>query len=287
MASEEREGMWKSNLYIGAIALGLSLATVARADDPTVDTVVATVNGTDITLGQMIALRATLPAQYLQLDDTTLFNGILDQIVQQTVLAAAAKPSKRDELTLQNQRVGYLAGTVLEQTAGAAITDEALKAAYDAKYAAATPSKEFHAAHILVKTEDEAKAIKAELDKGTDFDTLAKDKSTGPSGPNGGDLGWFSAGMMVKPFEDAVMALKPGEISGPVQTEFGWHIIKLEEVRDAKVPTMEEAHDELSGNLRQKAVEAKVKEMTDAAKIEKKTDGIDPSIIKSETLFDK
>jgi peptidyl-prolyl cis-trans isomerase C len=279
--------MRKSNLLLGAIALGLSVATVARADDPTVDTVVATVNGTDITLGQMIALRATLPAQYLQLDDATLFNGILDQIIQQTVLAAEAKPSKRDELTLENQRVGYLAGTVLEQTAGAAITDEALKAAYDAKYASATPSKEFHAAHILVKTEDEAKAIKAELDKGADFDTLAKDKSTGPSGPNGGDLGWFSAGMMVKPFEDAVMALKPGEISGPVQTEFGWHVIKLEEVRDAKVPTIEEAHDDLSGDLRQKAVEARVKEATDAAKIEKKTDAIDPAIIKSETLFDK
>lgn len=273
-------------ILLGAIAFGMSLATLARAEDPTADTVVAKVNDTEITLGQMIALRETLPAQYLQLGDDTLFNGILDQLIQQTVLAAEATPTKKDELKLENQRVGYLAGTVLEATAGAAVTDEAVKAAYDAKYASAEPSKEFHAAHILVATEDEAKAIKEDLDKGAEFNALAKEKSTGPSGPNGGDLGWFSAGMMVKPFEDAVMALKPGEISGPVQTEFGWHIIKLDEVRDAEVPSMDEARDELSGDIREKAVEARVAEVTGAAQIEKMTDGIDPAIIKNEQLFD-
>ena len=269
-------------LFAAAVLVG----TMARAEDPTADTVVATVNGTDITLGQMIALRDTLPAQYLQLDDKTLFDGILDQLVQQTALAADAKPTKKDELTLENQRVGYLAGTVLEATAAGAISDDALKAAYDAKYGAADPAKEFHAAHILVPTEDEAKAVKTELDGGADFATVAKEKSTGPSGPNGGDLGWFSAGMMVKPFEDAVMALAVGKVSDPVQTEFGWHVIKLYETRDASVPTLDEAKDELSGDLRQKAVESRVKEVTDAAKVEKMTDGIDPAVIKSDKIFD-
>lgn len=278
--------MPKPNLVLGAVALAMSMAFMAHAEEPTADTVVAKVNGTEITLGQMIALRDTLPAQYLQLGDDTLFEGILDQLIQQTALAAKAKPSKREELTLENQRVGYLAGTVLENTAGAAITDEALKAAYDAKYAAAEPSKEFRAAHILVKTEDEAKAIKDQIDKGADFTALAKEKSTGPSGPNGGDLGWFSVGMMVQPFEDAVKALKPGEVSGPVETEFGWHIIKLDEVRDAAVPSMEDARDDLAGDIRQKAVEARVSEVTGAAKIEKMTDGIDPAIIKAENIFD-
>ncbi|MEZ5771297.1 MAG: peptidylprolyl isomerase [Defluviimonas denitrificans] len=269
-------------LFAAAVLVG----TMARAEDPTADTVVATVNGTDITLGQMIALRDTLPAQYLQLDDKTLFDGILDQLVQQTALAADAKPTKKDELTLQNQRMGYLAGTVLEATAEGAISDDALKAAYDAKYGTTDPAKEFHAAHILVPTEDEAKAIKAELDGGADFATVAKEKSTGPSGPNGGDLGWFSAGMMVKPFEDAVMALAVDQVSDPVQTEFGWHVIKLYETRDASVPTLDEAKDELSGDLRQKAVEARVKEVTDTAKVEKMTDGIDPAVIKSDKIFD-
>lgn len=278
--------MLKPNLVLGAVALAMSMAVMAHAEEPTADTVVATVNGTKITLGQMIALRDTLPAQYLQLGDDTLFEGILDQLIQQTALAAEAKLTKREELTLENQRVGFLAGTVLEKSAGAAITDAALKAAYDAKYAGADPAREFHAAHILVKTEDEAKAIKDQIDKGADFATLAKEKSTGPSGPNGGDLGWFSAGMMVKPFEDAVMALKPGEVSGPVETQFGWHIIKLDEVRDAAVPSMEEARDELVGDIRQKAVKARVSEVTGAAQIQKMTDGIDPAIIKADNILD-
>lgn len=273
-------------LFPALFAAAVLAGTVARAEDPTADTVIATVNGTDITLGQMVALRDTLPAQYLQLDDKTLFDGILDQLVQQTALAADAKPTKKDELTLENQRVGYLAGTVLEATAAGAISDDALKAAYDAKYGAADPAKEFHAAHILVPTEDEAKAIKTELDGGADFAAVAKEKSTGPSGPNGGDLGWFSAGMMVKPFEDAVMALAVDQVSDPVQTEFGWHVIKLYETRDASVPTLDEAKDELSGDLRQKAVETRVKEVTDTAKVEKMTDGIDPAVIKSDKIFD-
>lgn len=277
--------MKTSTLFAAVAAISMAATAALRAEEPTADTVVATVNGTDITLGQMIALRATLPEQYLQLDDKSLFDGILQQIIQQTALAATATPTKTDELTLENTRIGYLAGKALEAAAEGAVSDDAVKAAYDAKYATATPAKEYNAAHILVKTEDEAKAIKAELDKGADFDTLAKDKSTGPSGPNAGDLGWFSAGMMVKPFEDAVMTMKPGEVSGPVETEFGWHIIKLKELRDAAVPSLDDSKAEISGDLRQKAVEARVKEITDAAKVAKMTDGIDPAVIKSETIL--
>jgi peptidyl-prolyl cis-trans isomerase C len=277
--------MRTSTLFAALAAISIAATTAVRAEEPTADTVVATVNGANITLGQMIALRATLPEQYLQLDDKALFDGILQQIIQQTALAGTATPTKKDELTLENSRIGYLAGKVLEDTAAAAVSDEAVKAAYDAKYANATPTKEFNAAHILVDTEDAAKAIKAELNKGADFDTLAKEKSTGPSGPNAGDLGWFGAGMMVKPFEDAVMTMKPGDVSAPVQTEFGWHIIKLKEVRDAAVPALEDAKAEITGDLRQKAVEARVKEITDGAKVEKKTDGIDPALIKSETIL--
>lgn len=278
--------MLKPTLLLGAVALGISVATLAHAEEPNADTVVAKVNGTEITLGQMIALRDTLPPQYLQLEDATLFNGILDQLIQQTALSEQAKPTRRDELTIENQRLGYLAGTVLDRVAKDATTDDAVKAAYAAKYGKAEPTKEYHAAHILVKTEEEAKAIKAELDKGADFTALAKEKSTGPSGPNGGDLGWFSAGMMVKPFEDAVMAMKAGEVSGPVQTEFGWHVIKLDEVRDKAAPTMDEARDELAGAIREKAVQDHVAEVTKAAKIEKMTDGIDPAAIKDEKILD-
>lgn len=279
--------MLKSALF-GA-ALAVATAGVVRAAEPTADTVVATVNGKDITLGHMIAMRESLPPQYLQLDDKTLFDGILDQLVQQEALAevAAADLRKRDTLTLENQRRGYLAGVTLDETAKAAVTDAAVQALFDEKYAHAEPGKEYSAAHILVATEDEAKAIKAELDGGADFAAIAKEKSTDRgSAAAGGDLGWFGVGMMVKPFEDAVIAMKKGEVSAPVQSQFGWHIIKLNDERTAAKPTIEDVRAELEGELQGSAVEAKVTELTGAAKVEKKVDGVDPAILKNVTLID-
>ncbi len=279
--------MLKSALF-GA-ALAVATAGVVRAADPAADTVVATVNGKDITLGHMIAMRESLPPQYLQLDDKTLFDGILDQLVQQEALAevSAAEMRKRDTLTLENQRRGYLAGVTLDETAKAAVTDAAVQALFDEKYAHAEPGKEYSAAHILVATEDEAKAIKAELDGGADFAAIAKEKSTDRgSAAAGGDLGWFGVGMMVKPFEDAVIAMKKGEVSAPVQSQFGWHIIKLNDERTAAKPTIEDVRAKLEGELQGSAVEAKVTELTGAAKVEKKVDGIDPAILKNVALID-
>lgn len=279
--------MLKSALF-GA-ALAVAVAGAARADEPTADTVVATVNGKDITLGHMIAMRESLPPQYLQLDDKTLFDGILDQIIQQEALADVAEAGirKRDTLMLDNQRRGYLSGVTLDETAKAAVTDEAVQALFDEKYANAEPGKEYQASHILVATEDEAKAIRAELDGGADFAAIAKEKSTDRgSASAGGDLGWFGVGMMVKPFEDAVIAMKKGEISAPVQSQFGWHVIKLVDERTAAKPTIEDVRAELEGDLQGRAVEAKVTELTDAAKVEKKTEGIDPAILKNVALID-
>lgn len=279
--------MLKSALF-GA-ALAVAVAGAARADEPTADTVVATVNGKDITLGHMIAMRESLPPQYLQLDDKTLFDGILDQIIQQEALADVAEAGirKRDTLMLDNQRRGYLSGVTLDQTAKAAVTDEAVQALFDEKYANAEPGKEYQASHILVATEDEAKAIRAELDGGADFAAVAKEKSTDRgSASAGGDLGWFGVGMMVKPFEDAVIAMKKGEISAPVQSQFGWHVIKLVDERTAAKPTIEDVRAELEGDLQGRAVEAKVTELTGAAKVEKKVDGIDPAILKNVALID-
>ena len=280
--------MLKSAL-LGAVLGAFTLCGAAWAEDPTADTVVATVNGKDITLGNMIAMRESLPPQYLQLDDQTLFNGILDQIIQQEALAEATEGNlkKRDTLTIENNTRSYLAGVMIDQTAKASVTDEALQALFDERYGQQEPGQEYHAAHILVETEDEAKSIEADLQSGGDFGAIAKEKSTDRgSAAAGGDLGWFGLGMMVKPFEDAVVALKPGEISAPVQSQFGWHIIKLDEVRTAAKKTIADVHDELAGELQGNAVEAKVKELTDAAKVEKMTDGIDPAILKNAGLID-
>ena len=280
--------MLKPAHILGAIALSLALTGTARAEDPTADTVVATVNGTEITLGHMIALRDNLPAQYLQLDDQTLFDGILDQIIQQVALSEEAEANlrKRDTLVLENQRRGYLAGVTLDETAKAAVTEEKIEELFQERYAGQEPGKEYSAAHILVETEEEAKAIKAEIDGGADFAATAKEKSTGPSGPNGGDLGWFGVGMMVKPFEEAVIAMEAGQVSDPVETQFGWHIIKLNEVRSAAAPTIEDVREELAGELQGNAVEEKVKVLTDAAEVEKTVEGIDPAILKNSELLD-
>lgn len=282
--------MMKSGRFLSATLFALCVATPILADEPAASTVVATVNGTEITLGQMIATREALPPQYLELADDVLFNGVLEQLIQQTALAAVGEgtQSALDKLIIENQKRTYLSSIVLDQAAASAVTDEALKAAYDAKYAKAEPAQEYHAAHILVATEEEVKAIKAELDAGGDFAKIATAKSTDKgSAANGGDLGWFGVGMMVKPFEDAVVAMKPGTVSEPIKTDFGWHIIKLSEVRAKAAPKFEEVKDELTGDLRQKAVEDKVKELTEAAKIERKVDGIDPAILKKTELVDQ
>ena len=275
--------------FLSAALLALAFASPLRAADPTADTVVAVVNGTEITLGHMIATRDALPEQYRQLPDDVLFNGVLEQIIQQTALAQVGETqqTKRDTLALDNQKRTYLAGVVLDSVAKAGVSDEALQKLYDEKYAKAEPAKEFSAAHILVATEEEAKAIKAEIDAGGDFAVIAKEKSSDKgSAANGGDLGWFGLGMMVKPFEDAVIAMEKDKVSDPVKSDFGWHIIKLNDIRTVETPKLEDVKEELTGDLRQQAVEAKVKELTDAAKVEKRVDGIDPAILKNAALID-
>ncbi len=276
--------------YGAVLLLGTALATgtvaPAMAEGETADTVVATVNGTNITLGQVIALGQRLPQQYQSMPDDALFKGIVDQLVQQTALAQSldGKLTKADEINLENNRTGYLASNVVQAAAAAAVTPEALQKAYDAKYATVTPGTEYHAAHILVADEAKAKDLKAQIDGGADFAELAKANSSDGSAASGGDLGWFGVGMMVKPFEDAVVKMQPGQVSDPVQTQFGWHIIKLEETRPAAVPTLDEVKAELSNELQNQAVEAKVKEITDAAKIEK-VEGIDPKLLRDQNLI--
>ncbi|MFC0279047.1 peptidylprolyl isomerase [Falsigemmobacter intermedius] len=262
--------------------LGATAALPALAQDAS--TVVATVNGKEITLGHLSVLRDQLSEQYRQLPDDVLFKGLLDQVIQQTALATEGESlvAKRDELTLENDRRAYMAGLALQTAVKAAVTDEALQKAWDARYKDAAPATEYNASHILVAEEEEAKKLKAEIDNGADFAELARAHSTDGSAQGGGSLGWFGLGMMVKPFEEAVVALKAGEVSAPAQTQFGWHIVKLNETRQAETPKLEDVKAELTMELEQTAVEEKIKAAEAAAKIERKADGIDPAILKSD-----
>jgi len=275
--------MQKTLTFLAPFAIAASLALpVSAQEDVKADTVVATVNGTDITIGNMIIARATLPEQYQQLPPEVLFKGILDQLVQQTAISQAYKDDlpKRVTLALENERRQLIAGEVIEKSMAKEITPEELQAAYDETYANAEPTQEYNASHILVETEEDALAVKAEIEGGADFAEVAKEKSTGPSGPSGGSLGWFGPGMMVPAFETAVAELEVGDISAPVKTQFGWHIIKLEDKRSKEAPALEEVKAELETQVRQIKAQAMIEELTAAATVDRTAaEGIDPTVL--------
>lgn len=252
------------------------------------DTVVATVNGTEITLAHMIVLKQRLPQQYQSLPANVLFDGILDQLVQQTVLGqSGGELSPGSRATLENEERALKASELIQSITDVAITDEALQEAYEETYAEVVPETEYNASHILVETEEEALAIIEELEGGAEFALVAQEKSTGPSGPNGGQLGWFGAGAMVPTFEEAVVALEPETVSAPVQTQFGWHVIRLNESRLKEAPTLDMVREDLVAQLRQVAVEARVTELTDGADITRKTvDDIDPALLDNLSLLE-
>lgn len=256
--------------------------------DVDADTVVATVNGEDITIGHMIVMVARLPQQYQELPDDVLFSGVLDQLIQQIALAGdmGSELSKGSKLALENERRGFLAGEAMRILAENAVTEEALQALYDERFADFEATDEFSAAHILVETEEAAKEIKAELDGGADFATVAQEKSTGPSGPNGGDLGWFGKGMMVEPFEEAILAMEPGQVSDPVQTQFGWHVIKLNEIRQTQAPSLEEVRDDVAQEIQQNAIEAAMTAAAEGANVTRDDQGIDPAVVRKLELVE-
>ncbi|AXQ94861.1 peptidylprolyl isomerase [Cereibacter azotoformans] len=271
-----------------AALCALALAAPVRADEVTADTVVATVNGQEITLGHMIALRAGLPDQYQSLPDEALFKGILEQLIQQAALSQSVEGTvtKRDQLSLQNEERGFLSAVAMRRVVEGAVTDEALQAAYDARFADAAEQTEYNASHILVETEEEATKLKAEIEGGADFADMAREHSSDGAAANGGSLGWFGLGMMVKPFEDAVVGMKPGEVAGPIETQFGWHLVKLNETRIAEKPTLDEMRDELAGQIEQEAIARHIDEVTAKATIVRPGEGIDPATLRKEELLD-
>jgi peptidyl-prolyl cis-trans isomerase C len=272
------------SLPLAALLGGLAIGALAQGK-PTADTVVATVNGTDITLGHMILVRETLPQQYDQYPDEVLYDGILEQLIQQTLVAQSGPgvDTRRIKAAIDNERRALLATVELEKTATAAATEEAIQAAYAETYLNADLGKEWNASHILVETEDEAKALITELDAGADFAALAREKSTGPSGPSGGELGWFGPGMMVEPFETAVAAMEAGTHSAPVQTQFGCHVIRLNEVRSTQAPDLEQVREEMVNKVQADAVRKMIDQLTESATVTRAEAGSIPVGILRET----
>jgi peptidyl-prolyl cis-trans isomerase C len=272
--------MKKFATFAAASALAM-VSSAATAQDVSQDTVVATVNGTEITLGHMIIAYTQLPAQYQQLPAEVLWDGLTDQLVQQTLLAdALTEMTSRGQKTIDNEVRQIRAGELLAAIADEQINEAAIQAAYDDLFADASPEAEYNASHILVASEEEALAVQARADAGEDFAALARELSPGPSGPNGGELGWFGAGMMVSEFETAVMNMDVGTVSAPVQTQFGWHVIKLNDMRDKPLPTLDEMRDQLIGQLQDTLINQKIEELTaDAVIVSGNISEFDPSIL--------
>jgi len=282
--------MFRHLMTSTALTAGLVLSTPLLAQDaPSAEMIVATVGETEITLGHMLSLRAGLPQQYDQVPPEVLFKGVLDQLVQQTLLMKAHEgdPSLAAQMQLDNERRAILAADVAENVLNDVLTDAALQEAFEARYADADPETEYKAAHILVETEAEAKKLIEEIEGGANFASLAQEHSTGPSGPSGGDLGWFGDGVMVPEFFDAVAALGEGGVSAPVQTQFGWHVIQLKETRIKERPALDEVREELAGELRQAAFDAYIAELEAESSVARDAgDALDPALINQTDLLE-
>lgn len=273
-------------LAAGALACFSLTAVHAQEAEVSAETVLAVVNGTEITMGHVILLRTQLPEQYLSAPDDLLFEGILDQLIDQTLLGGTlAEDSLEIRLTLENETRALRAATVIDAIIGAPFSDEKIQAAYDTLYGDFPEQPEFNASHILVETEDEAKALIVALEAGADFAELAKEKSTGPSGPDGGELGWFGIGMMVPPFEAAVLGMEEGQISAPVQTQFGWHVLILNSKRNKPAPELAMVLADLTQSIQQEKLDATVTELRNAASVEMMVEGVDPATIRNLDLL--
>lgn len=237
------------------------------------DKVVARVDGTPITEAQLKLARDELGQDITQLPENAQRELVLQYVVELTLLADAAREANFDESEDYKQLARYyemraLRDIFFQREIQGGVTDEAAQALYDERIGSAEPEPEVKARHILVETEDEAKAIAQQLADGADFAELAKEKSTGPSSENGGDLGFFSKEQMVAPFAEAAFKMETGEISEPVKTRFGWHVIKVEDKRDRQPPKFADIKERLKGSLVRQNLQERMAKLRGDANIE-------------------
>jgi peptidyl-prolyl cis-trans isomerase C len=239
---------WKSIAVAGAIAgFAVTLPGLASAQS----NVVAKVGTLEITEMELAFAEADLQQQFAQVPEDKRRAAILAALIDIKLLANKAIEAGDEKDDKYRSQIAFLQARALhnlffEKNIANSVTDEEVKARFDKEIVAIVPEKEIKARHILVKTEEEAKEVIKQLEGGADFVELAKEKSTGPSGPQGGDLGYLSKGNTVPEFETAVFALADGEYTKtPVQTQFGWHVIQREEARDKPLPKFEEVSDQI------------------------------------------
>jgi peptidyl-prolyl cis-trans isomerase C len=267
---------WSALLLVAAF-IGLVPVSATAADDP----VLARVNGVDIKQSDLDFAASEVGPRIASLPMTDRRRVLLQYVIENELMAGAGQKDSLDKTENFPGRVAYhqrraLRDAFFDVKITGAVTEADAKKIFDEKIKEVKPEQEIHARHILVATEAEAKEIAERLKKGEDFAVLAKEKSK-DTGAEGGDLGFFTRGQMLKPFEEAAFALDVGEISEPVQTQFGWHIIKVEEKRDQPLPTFDQVKEAIMSQLVQAKAQEVVTGLRDSAAIEV----VDPELKKS------
>ena len=237
--------------------------------------IVANVNNEDISLETMIHAMNELPPEIQSQPFMSYYEDLLERVIDIKLFAQEGKKMKLDEEPSVRAAIDFVIEKVLMQAflskyVQENIKEENIKASYNNFIADETSREEIKASHILMDTESEAIDVINMLNNGDDFAELAKNKSTGPSGPSGGDLGWFKRGQMVPPFEKAAFSLNKNEITQiPVQTQFGWHVIKIFDKRIPEAPSYENMKSKLIQDLERKIVSKKIQDLRNDALIEK------------------
>jgi peptidyl-prolyl cis-trans isomerase C len=273
-----RKGLLAATALTALLALSHS-ASAADAKDP----VIATVDGIEITKTDLDLAEGNIDPQLSQLPPDQKQLAALTAVIDSKLIAAKAKSEKLEDTQDFKDRMEFITDRELHNAYFKkhivdVVTDADVKARYEKEVAGMPKQLEVHARHILVKTEDEAKAVIKALEGGKDFAELAKEKSTDPNKSDGGDLGYFHKGQMVPEFETAAFAMNKGDVSKvPVKTQFGFHVIKVEDKRDAPPP----AFDKVKDQVRQIIMRDKYMELLKTSKDGAKIKIEDPALQKS------
>jgi peptidyl-prolyl cis-trans isomerase C len=261
-----------STAVAGSLAFALLAGLPVRAEEA--NPVLAKVNGAEIRASDVALAEEELGPSLAQMDPATKKENVLSFLIDMKIVSKEAEDKKiadRDDFKtrLAFARNRLLMDNLLAVEGKAATTDENMKKVYEDAAKQITGEMEVHARHILVETEDQAKKVEDDLKKGADFAELAKKESKDPGASDGGDLGFFTKDQMVPEFSAVAFALEPGKISDPVKTQFGWHVIKVEEKRTRKAPDFEQVKPQIETYVVRKAQADYVAKLRTAAKVER------------------
>ena len=265
----------------------LSQTTYAQ-ESLSADTPFIEVNGKTIKFGSAIIAFSKIRQNNVKFDEKTIFSQIIQQLINEELLSQ--KVEKENQLTLlalEHEERSAKAAQMVSKILKNFPNDKLVASAYKNLADQFKGSLEYNASHILVKEEGQAKAILKDLEEGAEFEMLAKEHSIGPTGKNGGKLNWFDLSTMVPEFSTALIVLSEGDISQPVKTQFGWHLIKLNKTREKQVPEFEEVRAQLEQNLRQKKINDYLSSLTENSKINFLGKDINPNEITNLQLLEK